>query len=123
MSRRPPKPELPVVTLTPEQLEMRALHDGLELKLTELRERFNADVKAAKAEVPKCKDHIWILPGRVSWDWWGGSWHLSEPVHCAICGKYGGWYCPVNPTRACEYSEDDYMRDDCIHCHAPDERK
>jgi hypothetical protein len=43
-------------------------------------------------------------------------------VHCAICDKDFGWYCPVNPKHYCEY---DYKKngENCIHCHVPSERK
>jgi hypothetical protein len=48
-------------------------------------------------------------------------------VHCAICGKDFGWWCPDNPDRKkpyCEYDDEkDHIHDDCIHCGAPEERK
>jgi hypothetical protein len=51
-------------------------------------------------------------------------WGSFGFAFCAGCGTHLGWYCPESPDHYCHYDEDeDPCRDDCLHCHQPDERK
>ena len=122
--KRPAKPELPVVVLTPEQ-KMQVRHaEIIHSEIEALREKFAVDLKRLKGGIPKCKEHVFVLPKHAKYDWWGREWAINADVHCAICGKNGGWYCPRNPTRACEYdSGNDPLHDRCLHCGDPEERK
>ena len=44
----------------------------------------------------------------------------GESSYCVVCGNFGGWYCPENPTHVCQYSRD---FDSCDFCGEPEERK
>jgi len=124
MTARPAKPVIVPIVLTPEQEAIRAGRDEIDRQVENLREQIN-DLKATR---PKCKPHVFDV-GEVrksDWFWsdWHKTWSLSTSVCCVTCGKYGGWYCPVNPARRCEYDfDEDPLGDSCIHCGAPDERK
>lgn len=120
--KRPPKPETPKLVLTPAQEEVARQWEEMERKKKQLQAKYHEDLRQLKASAPKCIQHVWRLPDKVRWDWWGGEWHTDEGVWCAICGKDGGFYCPVN--FSCEYDRDDENGgEDCIHCGAPHERK
>lgn len=117
--KRPPKPDLPVVVLTPEQQHQASLRTTLDERLAALEVQYRKDKAELRATVAKCKDHVWILGRYTKYEWWD-RWVINATVFCAICDKNGGWYCPVNPTRQCEYvGSSEY----CIHCSTPDERK
>lgn len=49
---------------------------------------------------------------------------VHDSAHCAICDNYFGWWCPDSKDHQCHYNdEEDPMRDDCLFCHQPEERK
>jgi len=125
MTARPPKPEIPVVTLTAEQQKLADARRDYRKAKKVLRAKFDADMEELKQTVPKCNPHVWSLPPNAKYEWWYGNWDLrNDFVYCLICEKAGGWYCPKNPTMQCEYDfDEDPLGDSCIHCGAPDERK
>ena len=124
MTTRPPKPVIAIPVLTQEQEAIRTKREEIDARVKVLRE----ELEALKDTRPRCKSHVFSVGKVLDYEWfWSSyhkSWHLSTSVHCMVCGKRGGWYCPVNPTGQCQYDyEIDPLGDNCVHCGNPDERK
>lgn len=121
----PPKPAKPApVVLTPEQQAMATERENLTRALEILKERQRQELRALKSTIPKCKSHVWTLPSRAEYVPYGrDKWFICDYVYCAICGVDGGWVCQENLISPCEYATDDTLRDQCIHCGLPEERK
>ena len=112
-------PELPTVTLTPEQQLQAEQYREHEVKHAVIMQRFKDDMDALGKTLTRCTNHVWTLPERAKWEWFG-EWVIEDTVVCAICNHHGNWFCPDSPTKACEYSTDE---DSCDYCGQPDERK
>ncbi len=57
-------------------------------------------------------------------DFYGGTYHVINKIEELVAPPIDwSWDCPTSPTGKCEYADDDFMEDSCIHCGQPEERK
>lgn len=113
---RPPRPEVEIPELTPEQESTKAEIKRLSAEIKSLQEK--------KRAISKNCQHVNVPGGKYEWVSWSKSWELCCGVYCLVCGEDTGyWYCPESPDHVCKYDDDDQCHDFCLHCHQPEERK